>query len=77
MFNPLVDSFADLPDAEIEAKVSELSRKYFQTRNPQVQSQMAAILDMYKEELKARRARQQLQQQENDDSDLDNLINIS
>lgn len=77
MFNPLVDSFSELSDSEIDQKVSELSRKYFQTHNPQVQSQIAAVLDMYKEELRARRARQMLQQQENGDSDLDNLINIS
>lgn len=77
MFNPLVDNINSLSDAELDQKINDLTRKYFQTNNPQVHAQIAAILDMYKEEMRARRARQQLQQQENGDSDLDNLINIS
>jgi hypothetical protein len=48
------------------------------THNPQLQTQIAAILDMYREEVRARRARQYQQQQEqNGKSGLDSLINIS
>ena len=37
MFNPLVDSFSELKDAEIENKIVELQRKYFQAgANPQL-----------------------------------------
>ena len=36
MFNPLVDDFSNLSDNELELKISELSRKYFQTSNPSV-----------------------------------------
>ena len=78
MFNPLVDSFAQLSDAEVENKTLELQRKYYMTHNPQVQMQIAAILDMYREEARARRAKQYLQQQEqNGEKGLDSLINIS
>lgn len=77
MFNPLVDDFSKLTDPEIENKISDLGRKYFISRNPQVQMQIATLLDMYKEELRARRARAQLQSQQNGNSDLDSLINIS
>lgn len=78
MFNPLVDSFSVLTDSEIEDKISELGRKYFQSRNPQVQSQIATILEMYKEEARARRASALLKQSEqNGENGLDNLINIS
>lgn len=78
MFNPLVDSFSVLTDSEIEDKISELGRKYFQSRNPQVQAQIATILEMYKEEARARRASALLKQSEqNGDNGLDNLINIS
>lgn len=78
MFNPLVDSFSDLSDSELEAKTVELSRKYFQTANPQLQMQIAAILEMYKEEVRSRREKQYLQQtQNNGESGLDSLINIS
>ena len=78
MFNPLVDSFEQLNDVEVEKKMLDLQRKYFMTHNPQLQTQIAAILDMYREEVRARRARQYQQQQEqNGKSGLDSLINIS
>lgn len=78
MFNPLVDSFEQLNDVEVEQKMLDLQRKYFMTHNPQVQTQIAAILDMYREEVRARRARlYQQQQEQNGKSGLDSLINIS
>ena len=76
MFNPLVDSFEELTDVEIDNKILELSRKYYQTHNPQVQDQIATILEMYKIESNARRAKS-LKSQLDGDSGLDNLINIS
>jgi len=78
MFNPLVDNFNDLSDSEIENKVSELSRKYFISRNPQVQQQISVILDMYKQELQLRTAKAKLKDQEQTgENGLDNLININ
>jgi hypothetical protein len=47
------------------------------SRNPEVQMQIARLLDMYKEEMRARRARAQLQSQQNGNSGLDSLININ
>jgi len=76
MFNPLVDSFDDLSDEEVEEKVRSLSRKYFQSRNPQLQEQVAIMLDMYKQELQIRIARKSSQSLDGNE-DLDNLINIS
>ena len=81
MFNPLINNFNELTDSEIDGKISELSRKYFQTTNPQVQQQIAVAIDMFKEEALSRRAmayqRQVQQSQENGESGLDNLINVS
>jgi hypothetical protein len=79
MFNPLVDSFNELTDLEIDQKISELSRKYYQTHNPQVQMQIATLLDMYKQEMLSRRARQRIEQQnqDNGENDLDSLIKVS
>ena len=77
MFNPLVDNFNKLSDSEIDTKISELGRKYFQTHNPQVQQQIATILEMYKQEAHTRRALQYQKNQENDENGLDSLINIS
>jgi len=78
MFNPLVDSFDQLKDREIEDKIVELQRKYFQAgANPQLQQQVQAILEMYKLEMQQRRAKSLEPSQENGTNSLDNLINIS
>ena len=79
MFNPLVDSFDQLKDSEIEGKIVELQRKYFQAgANPQLQQQVQAILEMYKLEMQDRIAKSmQSHNQENGDNSLDNLIKVS
>ena len=77
MFNPLVHDLSDLSVQELEDKTIELSKKFWQTQNLDVRSQITAILDMYREELKARRAKEKIKSQDNDDNSLDNLINIS
>jgi|TARA_Y100000389_G_C17233632_1_gene399433 hypothetical protein len=77
MFNPLVDSFAELKDTDIENKIVELQRKFFQSgANPQLQLQVQTILEMYKEEARARRAKANMPSDDGENS-LDNLINIS
>ena len=77
MFNPLVDNLSDLTEQDLELKTIELSRKFWQTQNSDVRVQIQTILDMYRLELEARRAKEKLQNQENNDNSLDNLINIS
>ena len=76
-FNPLVDSLDDISTNDIEEQIVELQRKYFMTANLQVQQQISAILDMYIEEAKSRRAKSMKKDLENPESGLDNLINIS
>ena len=77
MFNPLVDDFSELTDVQIDEKIVELGRKYWMTRNPDVQAQIYTILEMYKQESRARQARAYQQSQQNGNDDLDNLINVS
>jgi hypothetical protein len=79
MFNPLVNNLSHLSTAELEEKVVELQRKYFQTGNPSVQAQLANFLDIYKDEIRTRRAieAQRQKEQQDGENDLDNLINIS
>jgi hypothetical protein len=75
MFNPLADNFEDLTDSQIQEKVQDLTKRYYQTRNPGLQNQIAVMLDMFKQEQTLRMYRQK--QQDDDDPDLDNLININ
>jgi ribosomal protein L29 len=75
--HPLIDDFSDLTDTELNDKISELSQKYWKTRNSSVQIQMTMILDQLKEEQRLRIQKSQQQNQDSDENDLDNLINIS
>jgi ribosomal protein L29 len=77
MFNPLVDDMSELTDNQVEEKVNDLSKKYFQTRNMQVRDQIASVYEMYKLEAQSRRAKAYQRQADNNDNDLDNLININ
>ena len=76
MFNPLVDSFSELTDTEVENKILELTKKYYQTHNSDLQMQIASILDMYRSEAQARRAKA-MKNQSDDENGLDSLINVS
>lgn len=77
MFNHLVKDFAELTDTQVEEKVIELGRKYWMTNNPDLRVQISNVLEMYKEEARARRSRAYQKSQQDDDKGLDNLINIS
>jgi hypothetical protein len=74
--HPLAEDFSQLKDAEIESRVSELSKKYWQSSNPALQNQISLFLDLYNEELRSRRAKLWQQQYQNRDKGLDKLINV-
>lgn len=77
MMHPLIDDLSSLKDNELESKILDLSKKYWITRNPDVQYQIRLILDQYNEELRARRTKLLQQQMENRNQDLDKLIKIN
>lgn len=75
--HPLIENLNDLKDLELENKILDLSKKYWQSRNPEVQNQIIMILNMYNEELKNRRIKLWQQQFQNRDKGLDKLINVN
>lgn len=75
--HPLVPDLNHLKDIELENKINELTRKYFQTINPGVQAQIVAILDCYREELSVRRAKEYEKMVASRDKNLDKLINVN
>jgi hypothetical protein len=75
--HPLVDDLENIKDGEIENKINDLTRKYFMTRNPGVQAQIASVLNTYKEEMNKRRSAEYDRMMNNRDKGLDKLINIS
>jgi hypothetical protein len=77
MIHPLAEDYGSLKDAEVEERIQDLSRKYFQTQNPSVKQQISLFLDIYKTELRTRQAKQWEQQFQKRDKGLDKLINVS
>lgn len=78
MIHPFSGDLSELTITQIEDKITDLSKKYFATHNPQVQEQIATFIEIYKQELHMKIAQEQLRQQEqNGNNDLDSLINIS
>lgn len=76
MIHPLAPDVTAMKDAEIEAKVQDLSKKFWMTGNPGVQNQISMMLEMYQEELRNRRAKMWDQQYQKRDKGLDDLIKV-
>lgn len=76
MIHPLAEDYSKLKDTEIESRLQDLSRKYFMANNPAVKQQIAIFIDIYKNELTTRRAKQIEQVYQKRDKDLDKLINV-
>lgn len=75
--HPLAEDMRQLKDTEIEERILDLSKKYFQATNPHIKHQITLFLDLYKEELNSRRAKIWQEQYQKRDTDLDSLININ
>jgi hypothetical protein len=75
--HPLLDDLSSLKDAEIEAKISDLSKKYFSTGSMELRSQIAMILDSFREELAKRQADAYNKMMQTRNKDLDKLINVN
>jgi hypothetical protein len=81
--HPHVGSISHFSENELEEKYFQLQKRYWQSSgNPGLQMQITLLLDEYRLELEARRAKQKLPQpdknnDENGNKGLDNLINIS
>lgn len=74
--HPLLTNVSDMKDHEINAKISDLTKKYYMTRNPDVQWQISGVLDDLREELRQRNIKQMQQAMNNGKQNLDNLIKI-
>jgi hypothetical protein len=75
--HPLAGDMASLKDGELESKISDLTKKYFMTSNPGIKSQIATLLENYRNELATRRSAEWKKMIENRDKGLDKLINVS
>lgn len=76
MFHPLAEDYTKLKESEIEERIQDLSRKYFQANNPSIKQQISIFIDIYKTELQSRRLKTFEIQQKNN-KDLDKLIKVN
>lgn len=77
--HPFLENTQDLTDSELEDKIIQLNKKYWQTTNLEVQSQITLLIDSYKLELETRKTNQKLinDAMGNDSkSELDKLIKV-
>jgi len=75
--HPLAGSFENLKDSEIEEKITDLTKKYFMTRNFEVQMQISSLLENYKEEIGKRRQLQLQRLMQKSEKSIDNLVKIN
>ena len=71
MDHPLGEDTSVMSDEQLQEKISMLTKKYFQTRNPEAKSQINLMLDMYKLESRDRLLKKRANGSNND---LDKLI---
>ena len=78
-FHPFAQDLSDLKDQEVEDKVYELNKKYFAAARlgkPELMTQIATFVNIYKEELSKRYRDKIKSQSESGGSDLDSLVNV-
>jgi hypothetical protein len=79
MFHPLESDLSQLKDSEIEDKILELNRKYYQAYRlgkPELLTQLSAFVTIYKDEMSRRYAEKTKTARGQMDGDLDQLINV-
>jgi hypothetical protein len=79
MFHPLESDLTQLKDSEIEDKIVELNRKYYQAYRlgkPELLTQLTTFVTIYKQEMSRRYIEKTKSARGQMDGDLDQLINV-
>ncbi|MBR20667.1 MAG: hypothetical protein CMA64_11095 [Euryarchaeota archaeon] len=77
MLHPFNEDCTKLSTAQLYEKVADLTKKYFQTNNPQVKNQIQTFIDYYTQEAQRKEEKDRQEQQDIGELDLDKLININ
>jgi hypothetical protein len=75
--HPLAGDLSSFKDAELETKITDLTKKYFMTNNMDIRIQISNLLESYKSELSRRQQAALEKMMSNRDKSLDKLINVS
>jgi hypothetical protein len=79
MFHPFEGDLKQLKDSEIEDKIVELNKKYYQAYRlgkPELLTQISTFVTIYKDEMARRYAEKMQSSRKQMDGDLDQLINV-
>ena len=79
MLHPFSEDSKNLTVPQMHEKIQDLTKKYFQTNNPQVKQQIQTFIDYYRTEVvvkEAQESKELAEKQQNGEIDLDKLINI-
>ena len=76
MLHPFSEDTSNLSINQLYDKIADLTKKYFQSNNPEVKQQIQTFIDYYKQEVRGKEADERKKQEENGEIDLDKLINI-
>ena len=74
--HPLAGDMVNMKDSEVESKIQDLTKKYFQSNNMEVRTQIAALLEDYNFEMSNRRQAQLKKMMDSRDKSLDKLIKV-
>jgi hypothetical protein len=80
MFHPLLGNPQDLKDQELDAKIFDLTKKYYIASSlgqGAAANQIVIALDMYREEQQRRQYEATKNLMKKQDKDLDDLINVN
>ena len=80
MYNPLMPDVSKIKDADLEAKIQDLTKKYYiaaRMGHSAVCEQIVSALTMYKEELYKRQTAAIQKTIKKQDRDFDDLINVN
>lgn len=77
MINPFMEDLSKLSETDLDQKISELTKKYYQIArlgNNNLLTQVQNFITIYRDELQSRAMKRKLS--DNNDDDLDQLINV-
>jgi hypothetical protein len=79
MFNPLLDDFTQLKDADLESRMVDLNKKYsiaLRTGNSHLAQQVGMVIEAVRQETLRRQAEATKKLMQKQNKDLDDLINV-
>ena len=77
MFHPLEEDLSEVSTSDVELKLSELNKKYYQAQrlgNNQLLTQLQTFVTIYRNELRQRAIQAKFDEEQQ--KDLDQLINV-